>query len=83
VKQYLGHAAAHGGVTDLYAENMVPYMPIEHRALVEHLPSPQQVERMLATFEPVDVPKTPRKRRRKRDRSVRTGGAENLIRRGA
>lgn len=51
LQQYVGHANPHGAVTSGYVDGRPPFIPTEHRTYIE-LPTPEEVERLVARFKP-------------------------------
>ncbi|MHB1071739.1 MAG: hypothetical protein ACYC3Q_02840 [Gemmatimonadaceae bacterium] len=51
LQQYVGHANPHGEVTSLYVDERPPFIPPAHRTYIE-LPTPDEVERLAASFRP-------------------------------
>lgn len=51
LQQYVGHANPHGDVTSLYVDERPPFMPPQHQTYIE-LPTPEEVDRLVAKFTP-------------------------------
>ena len=63
LKVYLGHARAIGGETDVYVTITPELIPPAHRHYIRHIPSPDRVRELLATFEPAQLPHWKKRRR--------------------
>jgi integrase len=67
LEKYLGHSDAYGAATLKYLLRMLHSMPAEHRALVDYLPSPDELRAEVEAFIPADRSDLTRRTRRQEE----------------